>query len=520
MSKAIFHQTRERNSKLITTVEQPAEHDSRLVWLAALVVAGIGAYIMFDAVPGVNWGIWTAAAATGLVLVIRARNTLSGSVLLMLATATILAAGAAVSADPFIAALVCLTVMLFLSLAMLLAIGPGLDRLTAVFVVFAPFVAAGNAVAESFRRFVALTRVFHSTRARAAVRGIIITVPIVVVFAVLLANVDPLFAIWREEIVRILSTWSFIPRAIFFCGLLVIVLGTYSFAALTPLRVNSQQPAAPASIDSALRIGATERLILVSSVAALFWLFIFVQLSYLFGNAPSRPGSRITFAEYAQRGFAELTIVATCSALLVIVSERYGRTNGQVGRLKAVTMVMLLAVVIILASAFYRVTLYEAAYGYTVSRLYAQVYMVVLAFALIALTIGVARTLDTGVLFRQVFAVAVMAFAVLVFWNHEAWIASANIDRSATTGKLDAVYITRDLSLNAIPVIVSRLKTLPEPMGTDVHNAIVAQYGNGRRLHPDRWFEWNLRRRQAHEALASLGLPLPTTTPVVVRPPS
>ena len=48
--------------KLITTVGRPAEHHSRRVWVAALIVAGIGAYVMYAALPGVNWGIWTAAA--------------------------------------------------------------------------------------------------------------------------------------------------------------------------------------------------------------------------------------------------------------------------------------------------------------------------------------------------------------------------------------------------------------------------------------------------------------------------
>jgi len=502
---------------LITTVERPAEHYSGLVWVAALIVSGIGAYIMYAALPGVNWGIWTAVASLGLVLVMRSRGTSSSSVVFMLATATILAAGAAVTADPLIDGLVCLAVMLFLSLAMLLAIDPGFERLSAVFVVFSPLVAAGNALAESFRRLAELTRVFHSPRARAGVRGVVLTVPVVLIFALLLAGADPLFATWRDEIARIIATWSFIPRTIFFFALLVVVLGAYSFAAFTPAPLGSQQTTVPGPDSGERRIGATERLILVSAVAALFWLFIAVQLSYLFGNAPSMPGSGITFAEYARRGFGELTIVATCSVLLILVSERYGRANGQAGRVRAVTIALLLAVVIILASAFHRVSLYEAAYGYTVSRLYAQVYMVVLVAALIALTVGVMRTLDTGVLFRQVFAVAVIAFVVLVFWNHEAWIASANINRSATTGKLDATYITRDLSPNAIPVVVSQLRTLPEPMRTEVHDAIVARYGNGRRLPPGRWFEWNLRRRQARAALASLGLPLATGAPVVVH---
>jgi hypothetical protein len=129
----------------------------------------------------------------------------------------------------------------------------------------------------------------------------------------------------------------------------------------------------------------------------------------------------------------------------------------------------------------------------------------------------VLRTLDTRALFRRVFSVAVLAFLLLVFWNHEGWIASANIDRYASTGRLDVTYLTRDLSPNAIPVVVSSLKTLPEPGRTQLHDAIVARYGTGRRLHADRWFEWNYRREQARAALGSIGLPQLTAEPVVVR---
>jgi hypothetical protein len=248
-------------------------------------------------------------------------------------------------------------------------------------------------------------------------------------------------------------------------------------------------------------------------------LFIAVQLSYLFGNVPTIPGSDMTFAEYARRGFGELTIVATLSIVLILVSERYGRVNGHARALNALTIALLVAVLIILASAFYRVRLYEAAYGFTVSRLYAQTYMIVLAAALLALAMGVLTVLDTGILFRRVFAVAVFAFAVLVFWNHEAWIASANIDRYAGTGKLDVKYITSELSPNAIPVIVARLATLPDPIRTDIRDAIVARYRSGRILRNDRWFEWNYRRQQARVALASMNLPDPALRPVVVRSP-
>lgn len=492
---------------MTSTGVRPAARDSRLVWGTALVVAGIGAYIMYDAVPGVNWGIWTICASAGLFVVMRARGTVTRSALLMLATATVLAIGASITAGEPIVGLICLGVILFLGLAMLLAVDPGLHRLSARFVISAPLVAFGNAVAESFRRFADLSNVFRSTRARAAVRGTVITIPVVLFFALLLAGADPVFASWRNEIARIIETWSFIPRTIFFCALLVLTLGAYSFAGLASLAPSSVRTPTPGADNAGRWLGATERLILVSGVAALFWLFIGVQLSYLFGNAPSVPGSGITFAEYARRGFAELTIVATFSVILILVSERYGRVNGHAGRLRMLTMSLLVAMLIILTSAFHRVSLYEAAYGYTISRLYAQVYMLVLATALIALAVGVLSTLDIGVLFRRVFTVAVVAFLVLVFWNHEAWIASANIDRVATTGKLDARYIARDLSPNAIPVIVARLQSLPDPVRSQLHAEVVARYGR-RRLPSNRWFEWNFRREEARETLASIGLPV------------
>lgn len=474
----------------------------RLVWLSAIIVAAIGAWIMFDAMPGVNWALWTAAASVGLAVLANSRGILHRSTLVMLGTATLLAVGAGVTADPVMHAFICLSVMLFLALAMLLSVDPGFHRITAFFVVSSPFIAGGTALGESFTRVVEATALLRSSRARAAVRGTIITVPVLVVFALLLAAADPTFAAWRDEIGRIIETWSFIPRTIFFLVMLTIVLGAYSFAARTPALLSASR--VRDTTEERRWLGATERVILISAVTALLWLFIGVQLSYLFGNVPTMPGSDISFAEYAQRGFGELTIVATLSVVLILVSERFGRLNGRAGLLKALTIALLVAVFIILMSAFYRVRLYEAAYGYTVSRLYAQTYMFVLATALFALMMGVVTVLDTGILFRRVFTMAVFAFAVLVFWNHEAWIASANIDRYAGTGKLDTKYIVNDLSPNAVPVIVARLASLPEPIRTELHDRVVERYRNPRILRPDRWFEWNYRREQARAALAPI----------------
>ncbi|MEO5588276.1 MAG: DUF4153 domain-containing protein, partial [Gemmatimonadaceae bacterium] len=92
-----------------------------------------------------------------------------------------------------------------------------------------------------------------------------------------------------------------------------------------------------------------------------------------------------------------------------------------------------------------------------------------------------------------------------IYWNHEAWIASRNIDRYVTTGRLDTSYLTRDLSPNALPVLIRSLSSLPEPARSELLGAIRIRYsGRNRRIFDDRWFEWNLRRSAALKALGSV----------------
>ena len=199
---------------------------------------------------------------------------------------------------------------------------------------------------------------------------------------------------------------------------------------------------------------------------------------------------------------------------MAIASRPVVYPDRPAGRIKAITLALILAVLIILGSAFRRVLLYEAAYGYTVARLYAQVYMIVLAVVLFALAYGVMTVLDTRALFRRGFAVATAACVVLVFWNHEAWIASENIERFRITGKLDEKYLVRDMSPDAVPTIISRMATLPDPQKIALNQQLIAKYGQRPRMFSNRWFEWNYRRQEARKALATIGLTTATAASV------
>lgn len=471
------------------------------LWLAAIVVAGIGTYVMFDAPPGVGWGIWVTAAVAGLLVFVRhdARLIATGG-----AIAAIIAWGASITSDEVMFAFIVLSVILYLAMTMLLTTDPRIERITPTFTIAAPIVAFATVILESIGRATSALHIVRSDRARSIVRGVAITVPVLIVFTLLLAGADPLFANLRDTIERILENWDFLPRTIFFIALLVCSLGAFGFAGNADARDRTPK------IEATQRrwLGDTERMILIGSVAALLWIFLAVQLSYLFGNAPQITGSGMTFAEYAKRGFAELTVVASISVFIILFCERFGEITERKNIVRALTIILIVAVLFLLGSAFRRVLLYEAAYGFTTARLYAQVYMMIVAVTLLWLTFELRHELNAARLFRVAGFSATLAFIVLIYWNHEAWIATRNLDRVASTGKVDVSYLTRDLSANAVPVLVDRLPQLPEPYKTDLRNQLFHRYSSNNRLTESHWYEYSLRRHEARDALIKLGVPV------------
>ena len=241
------------------------------------------------------------------------------------------------------------------------------------------------------------------------------------------------------------------------------------------------------------------------AVTLLFAVFLLLQLSYLFGNAPAVSGSGVTFAEYARRGFNELTIVATLCALLVIALD--GRARGGDGEraVRVVAIALVAETLLLLVSAFRRVWLYETAYGFTTTRLYAQAYMILMASTLVLLAWEIERGLDPKRLARRAAALAGLTFASLIYWNHEAWIVRVNVARALATGTLDATYLVRGLSPDALPALVEAQASAPEALALPLRQALRERYADVR-VRPCFWFEANVRQRQAVRALERAGL--------------
>jgi hypothetical protein len=469
------------------------------VWLAAVVASALGAAILFDAWPGVNWGIWVAAASAGLILArMRSGKRVGMPVLILLGWATLLAFGLAITASAFIQFLIIISDAMLLGLAVIVTGTEQWGSLSATLLPAVPFLAPLRVWLASAREAASAPRIGSSPRAKPIVRGVLLTLPIAIALVALLRDADPVFAWTSDHLTALLPDWSSATRVFFFLFLLSLTLGANSLSA------RESEARVPALPSSALPVtlGITEQRIVLWSVAAILWLFVLLQVSYLFHPPPSAIGSGVTFAEYARKGFAELSLAVTIGGGIILLLEATRpkdadhRTRRSLVRLEAA---LLIALELVLLSAFRRVILYEQAYGFTTTRLFAQAYMVVTAAALVALWLEIGRGSISVAFARRLAVIALAVFTMLVFWNFEAWIVNRNIDRSHASGKFDAHYAVR-LSRDAVPTLIARRHELPSAEQSFVEVWLGCTPPPAHRS----WFEWNRSVAAATRAMAGV----------------
>lgn len=472
------------------------------VWLvagAAIGVAILGTVIGFLAEPGINWLIWTVtAAACGVALAAPARHLARRpGVVTCLALAILVAGGAAVTADWLFLFFIAVAVVVLLTVALRLMRIPE-DTLGLAAIAGAPLGELLRTGPEAAREAGDVMRASGGAQSLPVLRGLALAVPVVAVFALLLSGADPVLAGWRTALGDLVDSWDFLPRVIFCAVLGMLLLGAYAFAARAP----TADAPAPARGPVGWRPGETERAIVMAGVAALFGVFLALQVTYLFGAAPPA-ASHMTYTEYAHRGFAELTIVATLCVILLVALYRH---DGAPPRWSWLPLVVLVELQALVASAHHRIVVYEGAFGYTALRLYVRAYTLFIAVALVMLAWELWVGIDARRVARRVGIMAVVALAAFSYWNPEGWVVARNVSRYRATGKLDLNYLA-DLSPNAVPTIMDAMPALRSECQVSLLSRLEVMH---RRLLPDQptgehWYEWNLRRALARHALRAAG---------------
>ncbi|MFB4278834.1 DUF4153 domain-containing protein [Nonomuraea sp. MTCD27] len=318
-----------------------------------------------------------------------------------------------------------------------------------------------------------------------------ITAVLLLVFGLLFASADAVFASYVERLTTAPDWAESAPVRIFLFVLFAVLLAAVVLVALRPV----VDPVGP---DAKFAVSRSVWMVPLTAVNLLFASFVAVQITALFGgDTLVLRTAGLTYAEYARQGFFQLVvvsvfvlgIVAVAAGLLKVDRRERWMLAALLGVLCGLTMV-------VLASALHRMNLYTDAYGLSRLRLSVQaaVWWLGALFALVLLA-GAARFTGrgSGWLPRTIVLVTGLGLGAFAIVNPDLQVAQTQVEVRGPA-KMDSDYLG-DLGAEAVPA----LDRLPEPQRSCVLAAVVEANGLDR---PDSWNGWNLARSQARDLLA------------------
>ena len=337
-------------------------------------------------------------------------------------------------------------------------------------------------------------------RIKPIIVGLLLAVPVMLVFGSLFAEADPAF---HAVAVRFVS-WdlsTIIQDLVLFTAGTVGAAGALrawfdTDAVIAEPRARNEN-ARPAIDPLALNIA-------LGAMTLIFLSYVGLQFRYLFGGAEVvQSVTGLTVAEYARHGFFQV-VQATAlviPVLLVVDDLARSATGAERARLRFLSRVQFLLTLIVLASAAARMWLYVDNFGWTQDRLLSSVVMLWLALVLVWFRATVLA--EKRALFA--FGAVVAGFGCLALLNltvPDGFIMRENV-RNAVSGKrpLDVTYAVRNTSANGIAVLIEHLSELPPATRDEVVTLL-----QKRKVHEEMMTgrSFNLARWRAAEALKTL----------------
>jgi len=334
-------------------------------------------------------------------------------------------------------------------------------------------------------------------------RGILIALPIVAIFAALLSSADLVFAQRLHDFTKLFRLEN-LPEYIF--RGVYILIGAYALAGVILHAAQKSRDEKLVGVEKPLVpqfLGFTEAAVVLGAVVVLFAIFVVIQFQYFFGGQTNIGVAGYTFSEYARRGFGELVTVALFSLLLFLglsgIVKRQNQTQRWVFSGLGIGMVALVGVMLV--SAFQRLLLYEAAYGFSRLRMYTHIFMIWLGALLAAVV--VLDILRKERLFTLAALLATIGFALtLTLVNVDGTIVRQNVARAPLGKGLDVVYLA-SLSTDSVPVLLAEFQDQSLPgLTRDAVGAVLICYEKDSPdgSHND-WRSFTFSRWQSDQAL-------------------
>ena len=206
---------------------------------------------------------------------------------------------------------------------------------------------------------------------------------------------------WTEFVVKVFFA---LPTALYLYGLV--------YGAVRGRRACVYDKKEMCAVQRGLRFAPRSTVLTALFVlCAVYLLFISMQAKYLFGAFWGALPEGFSYSEYARQGFFELCRVAAINIVILLAANVMSRAQAAENCLLRVCNTALSALtLLLLATAAAKMALYIAAYGLTVKRVLASVFLVWMACVFVCVIL---RQFRTVALVRVAVFLGAVLFALL-----------------------------------------------------------------------------------------------------------
>jgi len=364
--------------------------------------------------------------------------------------------------------------------------------------VFVPFGFIHKPFVTLFRLNVSEGREGRSRVLPKVLLGILISVPVLAIIIWLLSSADIVFK----------NLFVNIPVSkIIKHFLLVISVFTYTACFLWSLlkAFDEREKSTYERIKWKLFFDPVILLTILVLINVIYAVFSVIQFAYLFGGSSFVLPSSYTYAEYAIRGFFELVVVSIINFGILLFGIVFVKKENKkiFTAIRAFLTLLVVFTFVLLASAFYRMLVYEQAYGFTYLRVFVQTFMIMLFFLFIVNIIYIWYSKIP--IIKSYFIISLAVYIIMSFANVDVIIAKNNINRYYETGQIDMAYL-KGLSYDAVPEMQKLLvsvKDSSDPYEKQIAEDIIEDFEEKKIKLEDQksWQSFNISRYEAEKII-------------------
>ncbi len=321
--------------------------------------------------------------------------------------------------------------------------------------------------------------------------AVIIAVPCTIILILTLSRADMVFSVKVNAVLR--EIFSLFSVNVIVKGLIGIVAGLFVFGAVYHSRREKadEKTAAPKFKGDMIIIN-----IVLCAILLVYTMFVIIQFKYLFAGKALPEG--LTYTEYARKGFFELLALTGVNIALILAVIKLTKPHS--GKWLVFTKVLChylcVVTIVMLASSYFRMSLYVGDDGLTRLRLFVMIFLGFEMAGLAATFFYIARPKFNLVMVYL--AIALVYYTALNIIPSDYIIAKNQVGKYLDGTRKDISYVLT-LSADAVPALEAVLDNTKDKETLNAVKLFIEE--STASDIPQRWQRYNLSAERARKLL-------------------